>query len=165
MKHQPPAYGPRGASGPPQGYPYMGQPMYAAHYAGQPAHYMEGYPPQYPYQRPPPQHEYPRYAERAYCQVNPACQPPVPYAGLQTRPLPPKLKAAARPMAPVQHVYQITPPQPVMVKAPPSEVSEEAQAFEVRSRIQTLMTGNPPPGFDIIGRGGLPGVHFETAQA
>ena len=79
--------------------------------------------------------------------------------------LPPKLKAAAKPIPqPMQPMYQVV-PQPQLVPARPTEVVRAPQQqWQSNSQIGVgeVFDEAPPPGFDIIGRGVLPGIHFET---
>lgn len=167
MQHQPPPYPPPPPPAVRQAYPYAGHPYYAAQYGGQ---YMDRYPP-YQYQvRPPP--DYHRYADQPYGPVHPGSQPPMQYQPIQTQHLPPKLKAAARPMV-AQPVYQVV-QQPAPVAVPMRVMQSEVVRVGPRqpqpqSQIQSdwglgtrdAMDAIPPPGFDIIGRGGLPTIHFD----
>lgn len=158
MQRQPPPYPPPGARQP---YPYPGQPFYAPQYGGQ---YVDMYP-HYQYQQRPPPPDYARYAEHTYYQVHQPSHAPPPYQPLQTQHLPPKLKAAARPVA-VQPVYQVAqpPPAPAPVRVQQSEVRPAPQAqYDCQYGTRVLDYSEPPPGFDIIGRGSLPSIHFDTS--
>ena len=162
MKHQrqPPPYAQYPPPGSRQTYPYTGNPYYPPQFGAPAVQYMDRYA-SYQYQRPPPG-EYARYPDQPYGQVPHGVQHPPAYPALQTQHLPPKLKAAAKPI-----------PQPIYPAMPQSQPVTARQSGVVRagqvqpqSNTQVGLGGvfdaGPPPGFDIVGRGILPGIHFET---
>ena len=178
----PPAYAPPPGVGQPpgsrQGYVYPGQvPFYASQYSRKMSYdsYMRPYPYQQyqKYQEPPAQREYQTYAEQPYFQINGGFQPAMPITRQAQQHLPPKLKASAKPIpAPPpppspRPVYQPPVQQPQPQNTGPRETEEPKAEWKASiagpfPSVAQLIDGAPPPAFDIIGRGRLPDICFQT---